>query len=102
MPKYSHDELWKCEELPIDCNSEAEAYAKEFCSPELMAAMKMMRERKVSSGYGKITHMSQQGVPEVVFKFQRGICEHASPLIWLGTKTVIQGSYQFYKPYQRD
>jgi hypothetical protein len=102
MPKYTHDELWKAEVLPEDCNEEAEAYAKTFLSAELMTAMVMMRERKVSNGYGKVTHMSKTGVPDVVFKFQRGICEHASPLIWLGDKTVIQGSYQFYKPYQRD
>ena len=102
MPKYTHDELWKAEALPVDCNAEAEGYAREFGSPELMAAMQMMRERKVSNGYGKITHMSRTGVPEVVFKFQKGICEHASPLLWLGDKTVIQGSYQYYKPYQRD
>jgi len=102
MPKYSHNDLWNADELPEDCNEEAEAYAKEFLSPELMLAMKVMRERKFSNGYGKITHLSKSGVPEVIFKFQRGICEHASPLKWIGDKTVIQGSFQFYKPYSKE
>jgi hypothetical protein len=102
MPKYSFYELYHVDILPDDCNAEAEAYAREFLCPELMVAMGKMRKREITEGYGKITQVSKTGLPEAVFKFQRGICVHAAPLVWIGDKTVIQGSYRFYKPQQEE
>jgi hypothetical protein len=102
MPRYNYKDLWNCEVLPEDCNSEAEQYAKQFLSSELMAALATMREKKISNGYGKVIHQMSGNIPEVSFKFRKGICENASPLIRVGDKTIIKGSYQFYIPHLKD
>jgi hypothetical protein len=102
MPRYNHYELMNCDVLPDDCNAEAEEYARKFLSPELMVGMETMRKKKFNNGYGKITHLSEIGIPEVMFKFQRGVCECAVTFQWIGKKTVIQGTVQIYQPHSKD
>jgi len=96
MSKYTYDEVKDLAVLPDDVNETAEGYAKNFNSPGLMVALYKMRKKEVTNGYGEVTHLGNSGRPDVVFKFEKGICKHASPLMWIDKETVIKGSIPFY------
>lgn len=94
--KYTWQQLESMDTLPEDCNAIAEAYAREFKDPGLMTMLKMFREKKITKGYGEATHIGVSGTPDVIFTFQKGICKHASPLMWIDKHNVAKGSVKFY------
>ena len=96
MSKYTLADLMDTDVLPDDCNSEAEMYAAEFRDAGLMVAMRYMREKRMTNGYGEITHLGANGSPLAIFAFQAGICKHASPVVWIDQKNVVKGSKKFY------
>jgi hypothetical protein len=94
--KYSFAEIKDLDILPVDCNEEAEAFAREFKSPALMAGLRLMREKKVTGGFGELTYLNDNHAPVAIFAFHAGICKHISPMHWVDSKTVIKGSIKIY------
>ena len=96
MSKYNLRDLMEMSVLPVDCNQEAEDYARKFVDAGLMVMMKKFREKAFCDGYGEATHLGEGGSPEVIFAFTAGICKHASVLVWIDSKNVAKGSKKFY------
>jgi hypothetical protein len=94
--KYTLKELEDMDVLPDDCNAIADAYARQFKDPGLIVAMNKMRRREITKGYGEVNHLGKDGRPDAIFSFQKGVCKHASPLIWIDTFNVVKGSIKFY------
>jgi hypothetical protein len=99
--KYSLDELFAMHELPIDANAEAEQYAEKFSDGALMVAMEMLRGRKITQGFGELTHFDTTGKPDCIFKYQKGVCVHISPIEWIDKKNVIKGSIKIHNLNKR-
>ena len=93
MAKYKIQDLDKMDILPIDCNEEAEAFAKMYQNAEIMAAFGIIRKKK---RYGELQLLSKNKTPRVIFAFKRGVCLHCSPIEWVSELVPFKDSVKFY------